>query len=310
VQRFTRAVDGEGVTLPRPVFADDTVMAQKRCYRGEFRLRPDADTQQAYLFALGYCQDKYKVLLHDFIVASNHDHNLMTDPDEVGPLFIGLVHSLVARSLNRRHRESDKLWSGQRHSAPRLLDTATVLEKNSYVLTNAVKHGLVRYAWDWPGVTSWYMEYGVPKTIKRPDFFFSEGMPEEVQVTITRPPGLFPELNDREARAKVREHARAEQSRLLGEFKKQGRTFLGPRRVLRQSRHDAPKKGPKLGGIRPHVATRDAELRAKALKELKDFWRDHEAARLAFREGHRDVEFPPGTYLMKKRHKVRIRPPP
>jgi hypothetical protein len=61
LQRIATAVDGKVVTLPRPVKAGDTVMTQKRCHRGEFRLRPDPEVVQTYWYVLGYCEGKYEV---------------------------------------------------------------------------------------------------------------------------------------------------------------------------------------------------------------------------------------------------------
>ena len=55
-------------------------MAQKRCYRGEFRLRPDRAVTQAIAYSLAHSAQKYGIDLHEFQVLSNHDHILETDP--------------------------------------------------------------------------------------------------------------------------------------------------------------------------------------------------------------------------------------
>lgn len=298
------------MTLPRPVKAGDTVITQKRCHCGEFRLRPDPEVVQTYWYVLGYCEGKYKVELHEFVGMSNHDHPLLTDPQQTRVKFIQLLHSLVARALNSFFGEWDSLWSGQPHSAVKLIDTDDVLTRLIYVLLNPVAAGLVRYAWDWEGVTSWHMEYGVPVKVKKPSFFFTDDMPDEVEVTIHRPKGLFPGLSDRAARAKVRELAKAKQADLIAKAREEGRTFMGMKRVLRQPRHTRPSTHLERRGIRPNVACRSKWARIEALGCLKQFRADHEAARLAFKAGDRNVEFPAGTYLMKVRHNVRVRPPP
>jgi putative transposase len=284
-------------------------MATKRCIRGEFLLRPDPEAVQTYLFVLGYAQQKYGILLHDFVALSNHDHPVYTDPKTKGPQFIQMLHSLVARALNCNRGEWDSFWSGQRHGALRLLETKDVEKRCIYALTNPVKDGLVRYAWDWEGVTSWHMEYGVPIIVKKPDFFFSKEMPDEVQVVITRPEGLHPGMTDREARGELRRNAKAEQGDLIAEFKGKGGTFMGMKRVLRQPRHAAPNGHLERRGIRPHIASRSKWARIEALRDLKTFWAEHETARQALLAGE-DAVFPHGTYLMRVRFNCKVRPPP
>jgi putative transposase len=287
------------VSRPRQVFAEDTVMATKRCVGGQFRLRPDRLVVQVYLYVLGYCQQKYNILLFDFIGMSNHDHPVYKAPDGNGPRFIQLLHSLVARAVNCHFGEWDCLWSGQKHSALRLLEPSDVKARCFYALLNVVKDGLVRYAKDWAGVTSWHMEYGVPVTIERPPFFFSKKMPDTVRLVISRPQGLYPGLSDREARAKLRADATVKQGDLIAKRKSQGRTFMGMKRVLRQPRHNTPNTHVERRGVRPNIASRSKWARIEALQALESFHVEHEVARLEYVNGNYDVEFPPGTYKMR-----------
>jgi hypothetical protein len=143
-------------------------MAQKQCYGQQYRLRPDRLVRQIILYALGYAAGLYEILLHDFIVVSNHDHVVATDPYRNRPKFIGLYHALVARAVNSLYGDVDSLWSRRRHSAPRLLDEDSIFRRCVYTLLNPVKALAVRYAWDWGGVTSWGLEYDVPIVIKPP----------------------------------------------------------------------------------------------------------------------------------------------
>ena len=190
----------------------------------------------------------------------------------------------------------------------RLLDLQTVLRKCTYVLLNPVSAGLVRYAWDWPGVTSWNLEYGKPLRVKRPEGFFSDDMPEEVEVVLHRPEGLYPDADDSEARRRFRAHVEERQSRLIRIKRGRGLVFMGAGRVMRQPR-DNKVEIPRAK-IRPHVASRDPSRRVHALLELVRFWEDHRAARLAFKDDSRDVEFPLGTWWMARTCGVRVRPPP
>jgi putative transposase len=225
----------------------------------------------------------------------------LTDPDAKRPAFLQLFHSLVARAINAAFGEWDALWSGQPYSAPRLLEPDDVLRKLVYTLANTVAAGLVRYCKDWAGPTSWNMEYGVPIKITRPPGFFSKKMPEEVELVIHRPAGLRPDLSDRELRALVRERAHDKEREIIGKMAESGGTFMGMARVLKQDRHHTPSRPDTRGGIRPTVAGRSKWARIEALQQDALFLEAHEAARLAFAAGDRDVVFPHGTYLMRVR---------
>ena len=285
----------KSVTRPRPVYPGDCTMAQKQCYGQQFRLRPDRDVVQAIEYALGYTAGKYDIELHEFLVMSNHDHIASTDPAGVRPKFIGLFHSLVARAINSRFGDIDALWSTRRHSAPRLLESEDVFAKCVYTLLNPVQAGLVRYAWDWQGVSSYRLEYDKPIVIKKPDFFFSESMPDEVTLVLRRPKDLEPDLDSRQLRAKIRAAVKVEQGKIAAETRNSGRTFMGMGRVLRQPRHATPYTRDIRKGIRPHIAARSKWARIEALQNLKRFWAAHEAAMRAEQQG-RATEYPYGSY--------------
>ena len=294
-------VDLLGVSRPRRICPDETVMKQRRCLRREFRLRPDRLVVQIFLYALAYAANKHGILLHDFVALCNHDHLVLTDPDTKRPAFLQLFHSLVARAVNAAFGDWDALWSSQPYSAPRLLEPDDILRKLVYTLANPVAAGLVRYCKDWAGATSWNLEYGVPVKIARPRVFFSKKMPDEVELVIHRPPGLRPDLCDRELRALVRDRAREKERELIGKMTESGRTFMGMPRVLKQDRHETPSSRDERRGIRPTVAGRSKSARVEALRQNALFFAQYEAARLAFQAGNRDVVFPHGTYLMRVR---------
>lgn len=280
-------------------------MAQKQTYRAQFLLRPDREVVQAYLYALGYAADAYGIELHEFVCMSNHDHLLFTDPNANGPDFIQTVHSFVARAVNALFGESDSLWSRDRYSAPVLPDIDTVIRKCLYVLLNPVKDGLVKFAWDWDGVTSWGMEYGVPRRIPRPEWFYRDDMPDEVEITLVRPEGLHPGLSDRGARAKLRRDAKLKQRELISERREMGKGFLGMGRVKRVRRDASPKKERKRGGVVPHFAG-PMHLQQLAAAILRHFWSEYADALRDYRAGKTGVSFPAGTYLMRVRFGVPI----
>ena len=59
----------------------------------------------------------------------------------------------------------------------------------------------------------------------------------------------------------------------------------------------------------PRVACKDKQTRRAALRWLSEFRFAHTVAWTLWSQGHRDVEFPFGTYWMRTRYQVRCRDP-
>ena len=87
-----------------------------------------------------------------------------------------------------------------------------------------------------------------------------------------------------------------------------GGGFLGMKRVLRQPCDSAPHTRAPRFGIKPNVAGKNKWARIEALQTLKSFLSRYVDARLAWVAGMREVEFPPGTYLMARRFGVTVAP--
>jgi putative transposase len=275
-------------------------MEQKQCYGQEARLAPTDAVVQILLYCLAYFADKYKIQLHEFMYMSNHEHLEFTDPLANRPLFLGSLHSLCARAINAEYGDTDALWSVKPYTAPVLQDGESRLERCYYLLLNAVAAGLVRYAWDWPGATSWGLEYGKPIVIRRPEKFFSDDMPEQVELVLTRPPDVREDLDDRQLRALIREEVRHRQGDIAAEMRQAGRTFLGVKRVLRCPRRAAPRDRP-VFGFHPEVAAKDKNLRVAALARNAVFRAEHAATRERRRGGDFTAVYPYGTYLARVR---------
>ncbi len=150
------------------------------------------------------------------------------------------------------------------------------------------------------------MEYDRPVTAKRPGVFFSEKMPETVELVIRRPPGLRPDLSDRALRQLVRGETLREAKRLVAKSKAAGRRFMGFGRAMRTPRTRATQGALGPGGLRaesrPHVAAADPGTRAIVLETLQAFFRRHRERMEAWRAGDRATPFPAGTYQMRVVH--------
>jgi hypothetical protein len=203
----------------------------------------------------------------------------------------------------------EAFWASEPYGALELLDGGRIVDKCVYTLLNPVEAGLVRYVWEWEGANSWALEYGQVVHARRPEVFFSESMPESVELRLTRPPETMPHLSDRELRAEIRRIVRERQGELVRRMRERGVTFMGMRRVLKHRPTDSPMSRAPRRGIRPTVAGRSRWARIEALQRNKAWLASYREALRRYLEGARDAVFPAGTYLMRVRYGVACEPP-
>jgi REP element-mobilizing transposase RayT len=287
---------------PRCVIPGDTYLVTRRTSERRFFLRPDPEVDAIILYCLALAAHDYGILLHAFVVLSNHYHFILTDPRGVLPLFEHRFNLLVARALNARYGRFENFWAPGSYSAVRLTDPDAVLEKIAYALANPVAAGLVSRSEEWPGLTSQPSDIGAaPRMVPRPpQFFRQEGvsaLPAAVPLQLVVPPG-FEELPLEEVRALVATRLAAHEERARQE--RQGRPFLGRHGVLRQRHLDQPVGGEPHFELNPRVAGRDKWKRIEALGRLRAFRRAYREAWEQLRAGFRAVVFPAGTWKLHR----------
>ena len=91
-------------------------------------------------------------------------------------------------------------------------------------------------------------------------------------------------------------------------MRREGRKFIGAKRVKKFSPYTQPRKPRKCFERVPHVACKARDLRIRYLEWRKDRQRSYEEKRLALLEGQRNVVFPEGTYALWK-HCGQVREP-
>ncbi len=288
-------------------------MSQKRTFRGEFRLPPTRELTQILEYALAYAAQQSGVLLHEFFVISNHDHEVFTDPEARAPEFWQIFHALAARAINAHFDEGDSLWSTLPVNSQVLQSPSVVWDKLLYTLNQSVDAAITHYPGQWEGVTSWKLEYGVPKVVKRPAVFFDSRMPETIELMIHRPANVRPDLDDVELRAAVRAAAQHQAGDIRRAIQSQGRGFIGMERCKKLPRNYGTttkmRPGGWASGFAPAISAPDPETRVRAITELQTFRADHRESMHAYRAGQHDVVFPAGTYKMRVQFGVRCHPP-
>ena len=116
-------------------------------------LRPSAEVNEIVKGIIGRAQSKFPVLIHAFVVLSNHWHALLS-VDDAAQLagFMGFVNGNIARELGRLHDWRQRFW-GQRYRSIIVVDDDAAVARFRYILRNGCKEGLVDRPEEWPGVS-------------------------------------------------------------------------------------------------------------------------------------------------------------
>jgi REP element-mobilizing transposase RayT len=299
------------MTMPRQVLPGADLMLTRRCAERRFLLRPDAETNNAFLYCLGLALERTGLQLTFVTAMTNHIHVGLHDPDGKHPEFSRQFHGLFARCMNAHRGHFEGFWSIEGTSAVTLVEPNDVLAKMVYAYTNPVAADLVEKVEDWPGVSSFEAAMNKRKlTATRPKFFFREesDLPKGVTILIHRPRG-FSQLSHPEWRKMVTESVRKAEQNHRDRRRREGKSVLGRRRVLAQRPFDTPKTSAEHFGLKPRVAAKSKWARIEALQRLKAFLVKHRDAFIAWSKGAADVLFPHGTYRMRIFARVRCEPP-
>jgi putative transposase len=296
--------------MSRPVqqIPEQAGMVTVRCPFQEFKLVPTETTTTALFFHLAECAIRYGIQIHDFCFMSNHYHLVLTDPQGRLPDFMRDFNSAVARVLNYVAGARENVFSTERPCFVRSVGdeeeiAQSLTDRCVYTLVNPVEAGLVRRAKEWPGATSWAMEYGRPITVKRPDLkFYGKKRPKELQLVLTRPPGFDESMSDAEVREVIRSRVREKEAEILERHRKEGKGFVGAAAIRAQSRLAKPATphGKGVKDVKPTVSARSKWHAIAAKQQVTEFTIRYRKALKAWKAGDRTVVFPYGTWRMAR----------
>ncbi len=287
------------MSLPRPVYPGSASMVTRRCTQRMFLLRPDRETNNAFLYCLGVAAQRHDIDLMNFIQMSNHLHDAFFDREGNAPAFYEDCHRLLAKCMNALRGRWENFFSSSQTSVVRLETREALIDRLVYIATNPVKAGLVERVDQWPGASGYQaLLTGQPIVAKRPKPFFAEDgtMPEEVTLRLAIPP----ELGDaeeilKEVRARVETVEQTEALRRA----RTGKRVLGRYAVLRQSWRDSPGGSESRRGLSPTFAARSLWAALEAIERKRDFIAAYRAARIKLLAGA-PTSFPPGTYWLRR----------
>jgi putative transposase len=287
----------------RPIYAGRSSKVTRRCIGKLLLLSPGTAGAELTNF-IGYCLAHaaalYGIQVHASVWMSNHHHTDVTDPPGNLVPFKQLLHSMIARGRNARLGRHDSFWSGDEACDTRRPTDEQSLQDLVYTLTNPVKDGLVKWAWQWSSFTTVGWRFGETRTFKRPSWFFDANgnMPEKVSLTLVRPP-IFPELDDDALYDKLMVQVRRHETELQEDIRKKGRRFMGLRKLEKQHWNQAPQSFEERFTITPKVAASSKWLVLAELQRDRDWEQRYADARALWRAGQPAV-FPAGTYWVRR----------
>ena len=277
-------------------------MITRRCTQRQFLMRPDRETNNAFIYCLAVAAHRYRIRVIFTAAMSNHHHTGIEDPDGNYPAFLEHFHKLFAKCQNALRGRWENFWSSEQTSVVRLVDPGDVVDKMVYALTNPVKDKLVEKAHHWPGVSSvGAIMHGKTLVASRPRHFFRDegGMPDVVSLSISRPTP-FKDLSQNEFAAMVDLRIRAIEESAAAERRLTGVQVVGRHAVLNQRWSARPTSREPRRQLDPRVAARSKWSRIEALLRNRAFRDAYIAARESFVAGVRDVIFPAGTYWLRR----------
>jgi putative transposase len=296
------------MTAPRRVVPGRFLFVTRSCTQRQFLLRPDKTTNNTFMYCLAEAAQRFDVVIVLSQMMSNHHHTVLYDPHGNEVEFREHFHKMLAKAQNAHRGRWENVWSSEEPSVVELMDREALLDKLVYTATNPVKDGLVDRFQNWPGpkLVSALLNQR-PIVVRRPRHFFRKrgSMPLEVELVMKLPahferPEEF--LEDLRQRISAEEEARAR------ERKGNNRTVLGRQAILRQSWRDIPTSDRPRRRLRPRFATRNIELRIMTIERNKAWDAAYRAARTDLLDG-KCVEFPYGTYWLRRFAGVRVEPP-
>ena len=295
------------MTLPRPVYPGSVCLVTRSCTQRQFLLRPDRETNNAFIYCLAVAARRHRIEVIDFIQMSNHLHDLIYDRYGTAPAFYEDFHKLLAKCMNALRGRWENFFSSEQVSVVRLETREDAIAKAAYIATNPIKDGLVNHMSEWPGASGYAaLQSGEPLRATRPAHFFaSDGtMPEEVTLEFTIPP----ELGDRAAfLSELDDRVNAIDAAMANERARTGKRVLGRYAVLRQSWRDSPTSREPRRNLSPTLAARRLWARLEAIQRKREFTAAYRVARDALLAGT-PIPFPHGTYWLRRFAGVAVAP--
>ena len=182
------------MSLPRAVIPGRCYLITRRCSERRFLMRPDRETNNAFVYCLALACRKSHVSLVCFGTCSNHYHAVVVDHRGRLPVFLEHFHKLFAKHQNCLRGRWEAFWATEQTSVVELPNPEDVLAKMAYAIANPCSSHLVEKVHHWPGVESLtIIEEDLPLVASKPARFFDQDnadLPDIAQLAFRRAPGF------------------------------------------------------------------------------------------------------------------------
>ena len=276
-------------------------MITRRCSERRFFLRPDPETNNAFIYCLAVAAQRYGVKVIFTVTMSNHHHTGVVDTKGTLPDFLAHFHKLVAKHQNALRGRWEAMWAVEQTSVVELVEPEDIFEKMVYAFVNPVADHLVEKAHHWPGVNSLAAtSAGRPLAANRPQTFFRPDgdMPTTVVLPLFLPPALVPDSRA-EFVGRLEERIRVAEQAAATERARTDKRIVGRAVVRAQHWNDSPRSRELRRGLDPRVACKNTWRRIEALARNKVWLDGYRRARAAFLAGVR-ATFPAGTFWLQR----------
>ena len=298
----TAVADNLGMSLPRAIVPGRRYMITRRCSERRFFIRPDRETNNAFIYCLALAARKASISIVCAGTMSNHYHAVVVDSLGQLPQFLEHFHKLYAKHQNALRGRWEAFWASEQTSVVELVQPNDVLEKMVYAITNPVTGHLVERVHHWPGVESLTaIDRNLPLTASKPIRFFDSkngDLPNAIDLHFQRAPGLE-NLSHVEYSKLLRDKVAEAEKKAAAERREKGIKLLGRRAVLRQHWNAGPGTREPRRGLSPRVACKNTWARVEALQRNQAFIDRYREARADHLAGRQAV-FPAGTWWLHR----------
>lgn len=299
------------MSLPRAVIPGRTYLITRRCSERRFFLRPDRETNNAFIYCLAVAARKYGIEVIFTTTMSNHHHTGVVDVEGRLPDFLAYFHKLIAKHQNALRGRWENMWAVEQTSAVELVGDTDIFEKMVYAFANPVAAHLIERVHHWPGVSSMAATIADrPLEAKRPHTFFDPDgdMPASVSLPLHLPSALAP-VSREEFVSRLRQRVADAETNAANARRESGRGLVGRSAVRRQHWNDSPRSHEPRRRLAPRVASKNTWRRIEALARSKSWLEAYRRARHSFIRGG-VASFPVGTFWLRRHAGVSCDPVP
>lgn len=273
-----------------------------RTLQGRLLLRPSPRLNDLALGILGRAQSKYQLVIHAFVVLSNHLH-LLVSPESPQQLaaFMAFFSGNLAKEVGRLHEWHGTIWSRRYQAIVVSDEEGSQVDRLLYLLRHGVKEHLVADPRDWPGASgieallegspiegTWVDRTLEHRLRRRPETFDPCACESRETVLLSQLP-CWRHLSPEHHRSRVADLVRLveEEGRRL--TKETGPPF-GRERVLAQHPHERPRRSKREPAPFVHAATKG--IRQALVDAYRAFLAAYRHAADLLKRGDRLVRFP------------------